>query len=350
MAGGMSGADVVFVGIPGRELDAGTAALLRAHRPGGVILFQRNVGDAEQLLALVRALRSALPEALLAIDAEGGRVDRLREVVGGAPSAERLGERPSRESQRAGKWVGRALRLFDLDVDFAPVVDLDRGLANNALDQRYFGSTARAVAARASSFLAGLHEEGVGGCLKHFPGLGGAGEDTHHRFSVVALSREELRFDLAPFARLAPEAGAVMVSHAIYPAYDPERRPSTLSPPVIGGLLRTTLGFQGVAFGDDLEMKALDEWGDLPQRCAAALAAGCDVLPVCHTVETLPDIAARLGASGLQPRLEEARSRIAAYRRQIAARRRGRRGWQERGEGSAAESVALLRRAFESFA
>jgi beta-N-acetylhexosaminidase len=346
----MRTAHVVFTGIPGTRLDASTESLLRAAPPGGVVLFQRNVGTAEELRQLVRDLRRCLPETLLAIDAEGGRVDRLRQVVGGAPAAEHLAAQPSREARRAGKWVGRALRLFDLDLDFAPVVDLDRGRPGNALDGRYLGSNPRAVVGRASSFLAGLQAEGVGGCLKHFPGLGGAGEDTHHRFSVVPLTREELRLDLAPFARLLPAAGAVMVSHAIYPAYDPEERPSTLSPPVIGGLLRGTLGFPGLVFGDDLEMKALDEWGDLPERCAAALAAGCDVLPVCREVEALPAIAARLADPRLRPRLDEARQRIGAYRRQVLARRRGRRDWVERGSGELEASLAQLRRAFASFA
>jgi beta-N-acetylhexosaminidase len=345
----MGTAQVVFVGIPGLRLDAGTAAILRAQQPGGVILFQRNVGEAGELRELVRELRRCVPEALLSIDAEGGRVDRLRDVVGAAPSAALLAERPSREATRAGKWVGRALRLFDLDVDFAPVVDLDRGLRNNALDQRYLGDTARAVVARAAAFLSGLQSEGVGGCIKHFPGLGGAGEDTHFRFSVVPLARDELRLDLAPFARLAPAAGAVMVSHAIYPAYDSENRPSTLSPQVIGGILRSTLGFQGVVFGDDLEMKALDEWGSLAERCAGALASGCDALPVCHSVEALPEIAERLAAPELEGRLAGARLRIAAYRRQILARRKGRRPWPERAAGSLEGSVALIQRAFASF-
>jgi beta-N-acetylhexosaminidase len=172
----MSAAQVVFVGIPGPRLDAATSAILRAGQPGGVILFKRNVEEAGQLRQLVRDLRNCVPEALLAIDAEGGRVDRLKEIVGPAPAASFLAERPSREASRAGRWVGRALRLFDIDLDFAPVVDLDRGLANNALDQRYLGDNSRAVVARASAFLAGLQSEGVGGCLKHFPGLGGAGK------------------------------------------------------------------------------------------------------------------------------------------------------------------------------
>jgi beta-N-acetylhexosaminidase len=341
-------AEVVFVGVPGTALDAASAALLRGGQPGGVILFKRNVESAEQLRRLVGEIRRCLPGALLAVDAEGGRVDRLREVVGPAPAPCTLAAMPPRAAARAGRWVGRALRLFDLDVDFAPVVDLDRGRQNNALDGRYFGRTARAVAARGAAFLSGLESAGVGGCVKHFPGLGGAGEDTHHRFAVVDLQRGELRLDLAPFARLAPLAGAVMVSHAIYPAYDADERPASLSPRILGGLLRSTLGFSGVVFSDDLEMNALEAWGGLPARCAHALAAGCDLLPVCHSLAALPEIAARLAAPDLRPRLAEARLRLAAYRRQIRALRRGRPAWPGRSPESLAEGVAQVRQAFAS--
>src|SRR4051794_41661560 len=135
----MKPADQVFVGIPGPELDKVSAEILAAHQPGGLILFKRNIADEEQLNDLVTALRRVLPEAVLAIDSEGGRVDRLKDVVGPAPSAALLARRAPSYSLQAGNWVAQSLRLFDIDVDFAPVVDLDRGLADNALDDRYFG-------------------------------------------------------------------------------------------------------------------------------------------------------------------------------------------------------------------
>jgi beta-N-acetylhexosaminidase len=315
----MSGAEFVFVGIPGRELDDATARLLARHPPGGVVLFARNVGSAEELRSLVAALRALLPEALLAIDAEGGRVDRLRSVVGPTPGGTWLARRRSTEAAVAARWIGRALRLFDLDVNFAPVVDLDRGERGNALDGRYLGRRPARIVPRARAFLGGLHASGVGGCLKHFPGLGAAAADTHLGVARIALPASELATDLEPFVQLGGLAGAVMVGHAIYPAYDPEERPASLSPAVVEELLGRRLGFEGLRVADDLEMEALAPWGELPQRAEAAFAAGCDVLPVCSRLDALEEIAARLEAPRWEQRRRAARERLGIYRGRLTA-------------------------------
>jgi beta-N-acetylhexosaminidase len=320
----MRAADNVFVGIPGPELDTHTSALLAEHQPGGIVLFGRNIKEPEQLQELVAAIRRILPEAVLAIDAEGGRVDRLKEIVGPAPSGAALASRPPSLALQAGTWVAHALRLFDLDMSFAPVADLNRGETDNALDGRYLGNRPADVTARARAFLRGLHTGGAGGCLKHFPGLGGAAQDTHYKVSVVYLSEGALRADLDPFEALIRLSGAVMVSHAIYPAYDEEKRPATMSPPILGGLLRGRLHFDGVAFSDDLEMKALDEWGDLPLRSERCFASGCDILLVCQTLEALPEIVARLEAPALEERRHEAHRRLEIYRQRLRTLRTGR--------------------------
>lgn len=313
----MRPADLVFVGLPGPTLDRKTTALLAEHQPGGVVLFGRNVESAEQLLALVTALRRLVPEAILAVDAEGGKVDRLREVVGPAPAAALLARSPARLAFQAGRWVAQSLRLFDIDMDFAPVVDLARGEVDNALDGRTFGGQPQEVVDRAQAFLHGLHAGGVGGCVKHFPGLGGAAEDTHFGPSVVYLPAAALRADLEPFVALADQAGAVMVSHGIYPAYDGDNLPATLSPAVLGGLLRGRLGFTGLAVSDDLEMQALDAWGDLAERSQTAFAAGCDVLPICSRWEALPAIVRALDDPGLAARRMEAYGRLDRYRHRL---------------------------------
>ena len=311
------GGELVFVGLPGPRLDAATAALLADHQPGGVMLFRRNLGTAEQLIGLVAELRRVVPEALLAIDAEGGRVDRLEPLMGPSPAASLLARHPPPAAQRAGRWIGLALRLFDLDLDFAPVVDLDRGETGNALDGRYLGARATAVTRRARAFLRGLHGAGVGGCLKHFPGLGAAAEDTHHGISVVRLGEAALAPGFKPYAALLPAAGAAMVAHAVYPALDVEKRPASLSPPVIEGLLRGRLGFDGLVLSDDLEMKALEPWGDLPARAEAALVAGCDALLVSESVAALPEIAARLGRPRHAALRRAASARLAVHRRRL---------------------------------
>ena len=317
-SGGARGAaELVIVGVPSKELEPETEALLRELRPGGVILFRRNVESAEQLAALVAAIRRAAPGTLLYCDAEGGRVDRLAGIVGPAPAGAALARAAPELARRAGRWVGESLRLFGFDVDFAPVVDLDHGEADNALDGRYLGRSPAEVVPRARAFLEGLHEAGVGGCVKHFPGLGPSRGDTHFETGLVEQEAEALGADLEPFARLADLAGSVMVAHAVFPGLDPERRPASLSRPIASLLLRGRLGFSGVAVADDLEMQALDPWGDLAERSAAALAAGCDLLPICHTLDAVPGILERLERPELAGRLAEARERLAGYRRAL---------------------------------
>ncbi len=313
-----SAGELLVVGVPGPELDAESAALLREVRPGGVILFKRNVESARQLEALVTAVRREAPGALLYSDSEGGRVDRLAAIVGAAPAAAALARAPAEVASRAGRWIGESLRLFGFDVDFAPVVDLDQGREANALDGRYLGETPAAVEERARAFLEGLHAAGVGGCLKHFPGLGSSIGDTHFESGLVDRPAPELEADLAPFAGLAPSARMVMVAHAVFPALDRETRPASLSGPIVTDLLRGRLGFDGVAVADDLEMRALGPWGDLADRAEAALDAGCDALPVCHSLDAAPSVVERLERGSLGPLVERARGRLEGYRRHLA--------------------------------
>jgi len=343
----MRAAEQVFVGIPGPELDAASAALLTAHQPGGLVLFGRNIQDAEQLTHLVADVRRVVPHAVLAIDAEGGRVDRLKDIVGPAPSASVLARNPTSLALEAGTWVAQALRLFDLDVNFAPVVDLDRGETGNALDGRYLGVTPGEVIPRARAFLRGLQAGGVGGCIKHFPGLGGAPADTHFQVARIDRTAQVLQADLDPFESLGRLAGAVMVGHAIYPAYDPELRPATLSPPVIG-LLRGRLRFDGPVFSDDLEMKALDAWGDLAERSEAAFVTGCDVLLLCHTLEALPGIVARLEDPVHEERLHQAHRRFDIYRQRLITLRTARDAVKWLKDVAAADRLDHVRRALET--
>jgi len=338
-------ARLLVVGFAGTTLAADERRILCELVPGGVILFARNVGAEDELCALVAELRRLLPDALLYVDLEGGRVDRLRGLTGGAPAASALVGRPTTDAERVGRWIGRALRAFDLDVDLAPVVDLDRGERDNALDGRYLGSEPRAVAARGRAFLRGLHAAGAGGCLKHFPGLGAARMDTHRGGAPIELRRDELERDLAPFRLLGTAAGAIMISHASYSALDPSGRPATLSPAIATGVLRDELGFRGLAISDDLEMGALARWGSLTERTAAALAAGCDLLPICASLAATPAIADRLARADLRRRRGEAGARLETYRRGLRRLRRGRRGY---GLEAVRAGLAGLREAFES--
>lgn len=321
----MNAGQFMVVGLPGPRLDAETAeTLLRVH-PGGIILLPKNIEDEGQLRALMASVRELLPEALWYLDAEGGRVDRLRQVVAPAPAGSVLAAQSPAFAKRAGRWVGGALASFGFDVDFAPVVDLDHGLENNALDGRTLGASAAAVEARARAFLSGLETAGVGGCLKHFPGLGGAGEDTHQSGTVIEPDVAGLAADLRPFERLGGAAGAIMVNHASYPELDPSGRPASLSTVIATGLLRDRMGFRGLLFSDDLDMDALSPWGGPAERAELAFAAGCDAVCLCHSIASLIEAERRLASLALAARREEAGRRLLSYRRRLGViRRRGR--------------------------
>lgn len=314
----MRGGEFLIVGIPGPRLDPDTRRSLAELRPGGVILFTRNVESAGQVRALTGELKALLPEVVLWVDAEGGRVDRLKDVLAPAPAGERLAAASPALARRAGRWIGHGLRALGFDADFAPVVDLDHGRTGNALDGRCLGVTPDAVIPRARAFLDGLQGSGVGGCVKHFPGLGAAPADTHHEPAVIDLSEPELTRELAPFRELADRAGAVMVGHALYPVWDRER-PASLSPVIVRQGLRGDLGFQGLAVADDAEMEGLAPWAATPaERAAAAFEAGCDALLVCHRLEEAVAAAGRLAVPELAERRVVATRRWRSYRRHLA--------------------------------
>ena len=303
------------VGIAGPALDPGERAILERLPPRAVILFSRNIETERQLADLCAEIRSLPGEPLLCIDQEGGRVDRLREIAGPFPSffeAARAGL-----SRRAGEVAGDACRLFGFGIDLAPVVDRRvPGAGEAVLGDRAAAEDPERVTAAAREFLEGLHSRGVGGCLKHFPGLGRARFDTHRTLPMLADDAEQLAKDLEPFRALHELAGAVMVSHA---ASSEDPRPASLSPDVATRLLRHTVGFRGATFSDDLEMGALAEFGGLPQRSAAAMRAGCDLLFVCSRLEEYPDCVARVEADVPEDRRAEAARRLDGYADRLRA-------------------------------
>jgi beta-N-acetylhexosaminidase len=306
------------VGIGATALTPGERAILERDPPRAIILFRRNVEAADQLSELVSQIR-ALPGApLLCLDQEGGPVDRLRDLVGPFPSF-RQASRASL-ARRAGELAGEACARFGIDIDLAPVVDRRlSGASDSVLGERTASEEPGEIVAAARQFLEGLHWHGVGGCLKHFPGLGRARSDTHHALPVLPRGPAEEELDLLPFRALMDEAGAIMVSHA---ADERDGVPASLSPATATGLLRGRLGFSGAAFSDDLEMGALAGFGDLPRRSAAASRAGCDLLFVCSRLEEYPECVERVAREVPELRREEAAMRVEAYAALLRARRR----------------------------
>jgi beta-N-acetylhexosaminidase len=290
-------------------LDPSERAILERLPPRAVILFGRNIETERQLTELSAEIRSLPAAPLLCLDQEGGRVDRLREIAGPFPSfheAARAGL-----SRRAGEVAGDACVRFGFRIDLAPVVDRRvPGAGEAVLGDRAAADDPDRVTAAAREFLEGLHSRGIGGCLKHFPGLGRARFDTHQTLPTLPGDEDELAKDLAPFRALHDLAGAVMVSHAAWPA---DSRPASLSPDVATRLLRDVVGFRGATFSDDLEMGALVEFGGLPERSAAALRAGCDLLFVCSRLEEYPDCIARVETEVSEERRAEAAHRLDGY-------------------------------------
>jgi beta-N-acetylhexosaminidase len=278
-------------------------------------------------MAALAAEIAALPGSpRLCVDQEGGPVDRFRDILGRSVSffdAARAGL-----AERAGELAGESCRTFGFPVDLAPVVDrMIPGASEKFLAGRCAAGDPGEVAAAATAFLQGLHTAGVSGCLKHFPGLGRANLDTHQALPFLPEDPDEEARDLAPFAALFDLAGAVMVSHVA----GPDGLPASLSRERATDLLRGTVGFTGPAFSDDLEMGALAAFGDLPDRCADALQAGCDLIFVCSQTLVYPDCVERVDRDVPPERRLEAAARLEGYlgraekRARLAEERRPRR-------------------------
>ncbi len=301
---------------------------LRALRPGGVILFRRNLESPEALEELVLALREVLPaHPLLAVDQEGGRVSRLEPWLGPTPTAERWSREGEEAVRRFGTATGEVLRGLGFNLDFAPVVDLCPPGTANGIGDRSFGTDPEAVSVQAGAFLDGLQSAGVAGCLKHFPGLGDTHVDSHRELPTVTRARERLLAeDLLPYRRLHDRAAAVMTGHALYPTLVPGiRLPACLSPEIVRGWLRERLGFAGLAVSDDLEMGAVTAFEAERPAGLTAVEAGCDLVLYCHTLER-----AERARDALAARAEEEPAFASRLRDAAAAVERSGRAWPAR--------------------
>src|SRR5438128_458634 len=287
-------ADVLGIGITGKTLTDLERRILRDSTPYAVVLFGRNIADAAQLRELVREVKSiAKRPPTFMIDEEGGRVDRLRHLIPGLPSAEAFGEgdQSVELSSWMGKVIGMALRYFDIEVDLAPVVDVRGRQAPKGLERRTFGGDPETVIDLAGAFMRGLHSAGTGACLKHFPGIGIGSADPHYGATVIDISLDALvQRDLVPFARLGNQAGAIMIGHGTYPQIDEPDLPATLSRRIATDLLRDVAGFNGVAMTDDMEMHAVSDYGSYEYISERAVLAGNDVVMFCSHIERVPDI------------------------------------------------------------
>ena len=278
-----------MAGLPGATLDDSTRRLIHEHGVGHFILFKRNCGDPEQITALTAALREECERAglgppLIAIDQEGGTVARLAPPFTLFPDMRELAESadPGNALAAYAETCGRELAGVGVNLNFAPVLDTSPAGAGCFMERRSLGGDPETVARLGSLIIRTMQATGVRACGKHFPGLGRARVDPHELLPTVTATAAELAADLIPFrAAVAAGVAMIMTSHTLYPAIDPEN-PATLSKRILTGILREELGFAGAVVTDDLEMGAVENERGVPAAAAAALAAGADLLLICH--------------------------------------------------------------------
>jgi len=293
-----------YIGLPGLELDAQTRELLEEVKPGGVIIFGRNVASAQQLRDLLDGVRELLPtEPLLGIDQEGGLVDRLRKIFTPMPAARSIREHGDLAAARTlGRVSGQVLRMLGFNMNFAPVMSImtdERDLLSNGLYSRSFGRSPGEVLGYTTVYLRGLQETGLIGCLKHFPGIGAGEVDSHEQMPLVQLSHDDLiAQDLAPyielFQRKDDRVRCVMVSHGGFPNIDIQQEvtggllePASLSYNIVTKLLREELGYQHLVVTDDLEMGAIARHCEIGSAAIRAFVAGEDMLLICARPEVI---------------------------------------------------------------
>ncbi len=310
---------VVLGGFSGTELPEEQRRALAAGRRAGFILFRRNLTDIHQALELTSAITQAAPRGacppLVALDQEGGRVRRLRAPLLELPPMRALGSLPAGELSELAQAVGAELAACGFNLNFAPVLDVDSNPDNPVTGDRAFASTASGVAQAGVAFAKGLMLGGVHPVGKHFPGHGDTSSDSHFTLPYVASSRERLdALELMPFrAAIAAQLPCLMTAHVVFQALDPAR-PATLSHRIVTELLRGELGYRGAVFSDCLEMEAIACEGEVAEAAVTAVAAGVDVVLICHrfdrqeaAVEALTRRAERDAAFAL--RLTEAAER-----------------------------------------
>ena len=294
----------LFIGLPGPELDAETRALIEEVKPGGIIVFGRNVVGPEQLRSLLDGVREMLPTPpLVGIDQEGGLVDRLRRIFTPMPSARTIRQHGDLAAARAlGRITGEVLRMLGFNINFAPVMSImteDRDLLSNGLYSRSFGRSPGEVLGYTTVYMRGLQGTGLLGCLKHFPGIGAGEVDSHEEMPVVQLSHDDLiAQDLAPyielFQRRDDRVRCVMVSHGGFPNIDIREsvtggllEPASLNYNIVTTLLREELGYQHLVVTDDLEMGAIARHCEIEDAAVRASLAGEDMLLICASPDKI---------------------------------------------------------------
>lgn len=311
-------------GFEGTEIGDQATRLVQEYQVGGLILYGRNIAGAGQLVTLTNGLKALNGDGIplfLSIDQEGGGVDRMPPEVRRTPGAYCVGQTGSvPAAQSYGDVLAAECAAFGLNLDFAPVLDVWSNPGNTVIGQRAFSADARTVAGLGPAAARRMMDQGVIPAVKHFPGHGDTAVDSHVGLPVVDKSPEELEeTELIPFRAAIQSAGtdgqvpAVMVAHILLTQLDP-KRPASLSPAVVTGLLREELGFAGAVLTDDLTMGAVTQSYGLGEAAVLAVEAGCDILLVCHGQDSVPAVRTALLEAAASGRITTERLDESVYR------------------------------------
>ena len=321
---------LLVVGFDGTAVTPALAGMLRRIQPAGVILFARNIVNAQQTHQLLKDCQAQVKEPLFTcVDLEGGRVDRFRNVIGPAPSAaDVFASRDRKLFRRHGQLIGKICAALGFNVDFAPVLDLAFEASRKVMSSRAFSTDPKQIVIYAREFLAGLKSAGVTGAGKHFPGLGEGNLDSHHDLPVIGKSWARLwQEDLAPYRLMKRELPLVLVNHASYPAVTRDSLPASLSKYWISEVLRKKIGHRGLIVSDDLEMGGVLAAAPIEEAASRFIAAGGDLCLICRqqalieqAYETMLHKAGQ--EAPFRRRVLESVQRVAAFKRKSKELRR----------------------------
>jgi len=274
-----------MIGFLGTSVTPELASFIKKYKPGGVILFSRNLESVGQMVDLTNDLQACSPHSplLISIDQEGGRVSRLPKGFTIFPPCDLLGRFNSSElAYAAAATIAKELRAVGVNMNMAPVLDVNSNPDNPVIGDRAFGTNPDVVSELGLATATGLQDNKVVACGKHFPGHGDTSVDSHKALPVVEASRDRLEaIEFPPFRRaVAQSVASMMTAHVLYQALDPEL-PATLSPTIITNFLRKELQYNGVVLTDDLEMRAIIDHYGIEDAAVRAVLAGCDVLLIC---------------------------------------------------------------------
>lgn len=334
---------LMIAGVEGTSLSAADRAWMKAVRPGGVILFRRNIEEAEQVRALLRestaiAAESAGVELFRCVDVEGGLVDRFRDLIAPMPSAAAVfaARKPSL-FKKHGRLIGAEARALGFNVTFAPVLDLALPESAGVMRTRAVSADPAEVVRYATAFLDGLAQERVLGCGKHFPGLGGGTLDSHLAMPVISRTWEQMwGEDIAPYRALADRLPFAMVAHASYPQAGGGVGPASVSSYWIDRVLRGRVRFRGLVISDDMEMGGILTQASMEEAAVKAILAGTDVIEICR--DPVLVVRAWEALLGEAERSAAFRKRVQTAVRRVMLRKRE---WLVQGSGFRAQGSEL---------